>query len=35
LGKQLFTPAEWILFGVAVAGCVIGVHGLATGYITI
>jgi arginine:ornithine antiporter/lysine permease len=34
-GKKLFTPLEWILFGVAVVGCVIGIHGLATGYITI
>jgi arginine:ornithine antiporter / lysine permease len=34
-GKQLFTPAEWILFAVAVVGCVVGIHGLATGYITI
>lgn len=35
IGKQLFTPAEWVLFAVAVVGCVVGVHGLATGYITI
>ena len=35
LGKQVFTPAEWLLFAVAVAGCVIGIHGLATGYISI
>ena len=35
LGKQLFTPAEWVLFAVAVIGCIIGIHGLATGYITI
>ncbi len=34
-GKQLFSPAEWLLFGVAVAGAVIGIHGLVTGYITI
>ena len=34
-GKQLFTPAEWILFAVAVVGCVVGIHGLATGYISI
>ncbi len=33
--KQVFTPAEWALFAVAVAGCVIGIHGLVTGYITI
>jgi arginine:ornithine antiporter / lysine permease len=35
LGKRLFSPAEWIVFGVAVVGCVIGIHGLITGYITI
>jgi arginine:ornithine antiporter/lysine permease len=35
LNKQLFTPAEWVLFGVAVVGCVVGIHGLATGYISI
>jgi arginine:ornithine antiporter/lysine permease len=35
MGKQLFTPAEWALFAVAVVGCVVGIHGLATGYITI
>ena len=34
-GKQLFTPAEWLLFAVAVVGAVVGVHGLVTGYITI
>lgn len=34
-GKQLFTPAEWIVFGVAVVGAIVGIHGLATGYITI
>jgi arginine:ornithine antiporter / lysine permease len=33
--KQVFTPAEWVLFAVAVAGCVVGIHGLATGYISI
>lgn len=35
LGKRLFTPAEWLLFGVAVVGCIVGIHGLATGYISI
>ena len=35
LGKQLFTPAEWLLFAVAVIGAIIGIHGLVTGYITI
>jgi arginine:ornithine antiporter/lysine permease len=34
-GKQVFTPAEWVLFAVAVIGCVVGIHGLATGYISI
>jgi arginine:ornithine antiporter/lysine permease len=33
--EQLFTPAEWILFAVAVIGAIVGVHGLVTGYITI
>jgi arginine:ornithine antiporter / lysine permease len=35
LGKRLFSPAEWIVFAVAVVGCVVGIHGLITGYITI
>jgi arginine:ornithine antiporter/lysine permease len=34
-GKPLFTPAEWVLFAIAVAGAIVGIHGLATGYITI
>ena len=34
-GKQLFTPAEWILFGIAIVGAIVGIHGLATGYITL
>ena len=33
--KQIFSPAEWILFAVAVVGAVVGVVGLATGLITI
>jgi arginine:ornithine antiporter/lysine permease len=33
--KQLFTPAEWALFAVAVIGAIVGLHGLVTGYITI
>jgi arginine:ornithine antiporter/lysine permease len=33
--KTLFTPAEWVIFVVAVVGAVVGIHGLATGYITI
>lgn len=32
---NLFTPVEWIIFIAAIAGAVIGIHGLATGYITI
>lgn len=32
---QLFTPAEWALFAISVAGAVVGLHGLVTGYITI
>jgi arginine:ornithine antiporter/lysine permease len=35
MGERVFSPAEWILFAVAVLGCVVGIHGLATGYITI
>ena len=34
-GGALFTPVEWVIFLVAVALCVVGIHGLATGYITI
>jgi arginine:ornithine antiporter/lysine permease len=33
--KQLFTPVEWAVFLVVVVSAVIGIHGLATGYITI
>jgi arginine:ornithine antiporter/lysine permease len=33
--KRVFTPVEWVIFAVAVVGAVIGIHGLATGYITI
>jgi arginine:ornithine antiporter/lysine permease len=33
--KKLFTSIEWIVFFVAAAGCIVGIHGLATGYITI
>lgn len=33
--KSAFTPVEWIIFVVALIGCAIGIHGLATGYITI
>jgi arginine:ornithine antiporter/lysine permease len=34
-GKQLFTPIEWGIFAVAVVLCIVGIHGLATGYIAI
>ncbi|HSO07059.1 MAG TPA: basic amino acid/polyamine antiporter [Pelomicrobium sp.] len=34
-GKQLFTPIEWVIFLVAVALCIAGIYGLATGIITI
>jgi len=34
-GKQLFTPIEWVIFAVAVVLCIVGIHGLATGYIAI
>jgi arginine:ornithine antiporter/lysine permease len=34
-GKRMFAPIEWIIFIVAVVLCIIGIHGLATGYITI
>jgi arginine:ornithine antiporter/lysine permease len=34
-GKATFTPAEWVIFAVAMIGCVVGIHGLATGYITV
>ena len=33
--KQVFTAIEWVIFAAAVIGAVIGIHGLATGYITI
>jgi arginine:ornithine antiporter / lysine permease len=32
---NLFTPIEWGIFIVAVVGAAVGIHGLATGYITI
>jgi arginine:ornithine antiporter/lysine permease len=34
-GKRLFTPVEWVIFAVAVVLCIMGIHGLATGSITI
>jgi len=33
--KQVFTAVEWIIFIVVVVGCIVGIHGLTTGYITI
>ena len=33
--KQLFTAVEWAIFAVALIGAAVGIHGLATGYITI
>jgi arginine:ornithine antiporter/lysine permease len=33
--ETLFTPAEWLVFAVAVVGAIVGIHGLVTGYITI
>jgi arginine:ornithine antiporter / lysine permease len=34
-GKSLFKPIELVLFIVAMAGCIFGIYGLATGYITV
>lgn len=34
-GKKVFTPIEWLIFALAVVGCVVGIYGLATGGITI
>jgi arginine:ornithine antiporter/lysine permease len=34
-GKKVFKPVDWIIFLVAAVLCVVGIHGLATGYITI
>jgi arginine:ornithine antiporter / lysine permease len=33
--KRVFGPMEWVVFAALVVGAVIGIHGLATGYITI
>ena len=33
--KRFFSGLEWLVFACAVIGCVVGIHGLATGYITI
>jgi len=32
---RVFTPAEWGIFIAAAIGAIVGIHGLATGYITI
>jgi arginine:ornithine antiporter / lysine permease len=36
-GKDMFfnRPIDWILFAAAAVGCIVGIHGLATGYITL
>jgi arginine:ornithine antiporter/lysine permease len=34
-GKKMFTPIEWGVFLVAVVLCIVAIHGLATGYITL
>lgn len=34
-GKTLFTPIEWLIFLIVAVGCVLGIHGLIAGYITI
>ena len=34
-GKAVFKPIEWIIFIAAMVGCIVGIHGLVTGYITI
>lgn len=33
--KPLFNPREWLVFVAAVAGCLFGIYGLATGYVTL
>ena len=33
--KKVFTPIEWIIFITGIVLCVVGIHGLVTGYITI
>ncbi|ONG54033.1 arginine-ornithine antiporter [Pseudoroseomonas deserti] len=34
-GRRLFTPIEWLIFLVVMVGCLLGIHGLATGSITL
>jgi arginine:ornithine antiporter / lysine permease len=33
--KQIFTAVEWVIFAIAMIGAAVGIHGLATGYITL
>ncbi len=33
--KKMFSPIEWVIFLVTAVLCIIGIHGLVTGYITI
>jgi arginine:ornithine antiporter/lysine permease len=33
--EKMFTPIEWLIFLVAAVLCIVGIHGLVTGYITI
>jgi arginine:ornithine antiporter/lysine permease len=32
---RVFTPTEWVVFAIAMAGCVAGIAGLASGYIVV
>jgi arginine:ornithine antiporter / lysine permease len=32
---RVFTPVDWVIFAAAAIGAAVGIHGLATGYITI
>jgi len=34
-GKAVFTPIEWLLFGVTVVAAIVGVYGLASDAISI
>ena len=33
--KSIFKPIEWAIFIVAMIGCIVGIHGIVTGYITV
>lgn len=33
--KKMFSPIEWVIFLVTAVLCIVGIHGLVTGYITI